>query len=363
MSPDSTGITLARGLHADLVAPLLARELPGLGHAAGRLGSGSDVLGLDDETSRDHDWGCRLTLLLDDADAAAVSHVDGLLARELPESYCGWPMRFATTWDPSVRHRVEVSTIGEFAVGRLGVDPTRGMSTVDWLMLSGQRVLEVTAGPLFVDGTGRVSRLRRRLRWYPPDLDRYVLAAGWDRLAAHVPTHGRTGERGQRLQSALLGAALAAEVIRLAFLVSQAWIPYDKWVEALFRRLPVADRLPVETLHAAADWREREAALGCCVEVLLATQRERGQPGPDVGLVPFYDRAYRTIAPEVTGLLRTGITSPRVRALPPPLGTAAQWTTDVVVSTSGLWPALRGAYHVGNPRPVEPPGGDNSDQG
>ena len=63
-----SGGELSRQFHADAVAPLLARAMPGLGYAAGRLGSGSDVLGFDDAMSRDHDWGCRLTLLVDEAD-------------------------------------------------------------------------------------------------------------------------------------------------------------------------------------------------------------------------------------------------------------------------------------------------------
>jgi hypothetical protein len=50
------GGELAREFHADLVGPLLARAMPGLRYAAGRLGSGSDVLGFDDAMSRDHDW-------------------------------------------------------------------------------------------------------------------------------------------------------------------------------------------------------------------------------------------------------------------------------------------------------------------
>jgi hypothetical protein len=57
------GAELARMFHTEAVGPLLARKLPWLRYAAGRLGSGSDVLGLDDATSRDHDWGCRLTPL------------------------------------------------------------------------------------------------------------------------------------------------------------------------------------------------------------------------------------------------------------------------------------------------------------
>jgi hypothetical protein len=63
------GAELARMFHTEVVAPLLARELPRLRYAAGRLGSGSDVLGLDDGTSRDHDWGCWLTLLVDEPDS------------------------------------------------------------------------------------------------------------------------------------------------------------------------------------------------------------------------------------------------------------------------------------------------------
>ena len=75
--------------HADVVGPLLARRLPRLRYAAGRLGSGSDVLGLDDATSRDHDWGCRLTLLVDEPDSGVLPQVSELLERELPDTYQG----------------------------------------------------------------------------------------------------------------------------------------------------------------------------------------------------------------------------------------------------------------------------------
>ena len=97
-----TGRELARLFHAEVVAPLLASALPRLRYAAGRLGSGSDVPGLDDQMSRDHDWGCRLTLLVDARDRAAVPEISDLLERLLPESYRGFPVRFQVTWDTSL---------------------------------------------------------------------------------------------------------------------------------------------------------------------------------------------------------------------------------------------------------------------
>lgn len=132
------GRELARQFHADVVQPLLAASMPRLRYAAGRLGSGSDVLGLDDEISRDHDWGCRLTLLVDGPDQDAVPQITGLLERELPESYRGFPVRFPVTWNPSLSHKVEVATVAGFAASRLGVDPAAGMPVADWLVLTGQ---------------------------------------------------------------------------------------------------------------------------------------------------------------------------------------------------------------------------------
>jgi len=85
--------------------------MPRLPYAAGRLGSGSDVLGFDDAMSRDHDWGCRLALLVDEPDRAAVPQVSLLLEQELPGSYRGFPIRFPLTWDPGPSHKVEIATV------------------------------------------------------------------------------------------------------------------------------------------------------------------------------------------------------------------------------------------------------------
>jgi hypothetical protein len=120
------GADLARGFFANVVEPLLSRALPGLRYAAARLGSGSDVLGLDDEMSRDHDWGCRLTLLVDQDARDQVPQISRMLDEELPERFGEFPVRFPVTWDSSVSHQVQVATVADFAASRLGADPTGG---------------------------------------------------------------------------------------------------------------------------------------------------------------------------------------------------------------------------------------------
>ncbi len=341
------GAELARMFHTEVVGPLLARKLPRLRYAAGRLGSGSDVLGLDDATSRDHDWGCRLTLLVDEPDSGVLPQVSELLEGELPETYRGYRVRFPVTWDDSRSHRVEVATVAGFAASRLGVDPVGGLSVLDWLVLTGQSVLEVTAGPVFTDQTVALSQVRDTLSWYPPDVERYVLAAGWQRLEQQLPFVGRTAERGVELGSRLLSGQLAGDLMSLGFALSRRWAPYGKWRGTVFATLPVAASLS-GLLAAAATmgaWRDRESALAAAAETLLGVQRERGLPAPDRAVVPFWDRPYRAIDLAVPAGLLADITDAEVTRLPPGIGSVEQWADSVdVLASPGRRSALQAAY-------------------
>ena len=154
---------------------------------------------------------------------------------------------------------------------------------LDWLVLTGQSVLEVTAGPVFTDQTVALSQVRDTLSWYPPDVERYVLAAGWQRLEQRLPFVGRTAERGDELGSRLLSGQLAGDLMSLGFALSRRWAPYGKWRGTVFATLPVAACLS-GLLDAAATmgaWRDRESALAAAAETLLDVQRDRpARPGP-----------------------------------------------------------------------------------
>jgi Domain of unknown function (DUF4037) len=347
--PVLPGGELAGQFHADVVAPLLAREMPGLRYAAGRLGSGSDVLGFDDEMSRDHDWGCRLTVLVGGGDRDAVPEIRALLERELPGSYRGLPVRFPLTWDSSLSHKIEIATVAEFALSRLGVDPTAELAAADWLILTGQSVLEVTAGPVFADQAGELTAVRATLRWYPPDIERYVLAAGWQRLSQQMPMVGRTGERGDQLGSRLLSAQLAGDLVWLAFALSRRWPPYAKWRGTAFHTLPVATELagPLTAATTAPDWRDRESGLAEACELLLAAQRARGLPAPAAAVIPFFDRPYRTVDDAISKALLADIKDPGVARLPAGIGSIEQWADNTdILSHPGRRRALRTAYRA-----------------
>lgn len=342
------GAEVARRFYREAVAPVLAREFPRLRHAAGRLGSGSDVLGLDDAMSRDHDWGCRLTLLVDAADADAVPLVREQLERSLPASWRGQPVRFATTWDAAVAHRVEVAVVGDFAQSRLGLDPLGGLSAVDWLMLTGQGVLEVTAGPVFTDQTAELGRLRAALRWYPDDVDRYVLAAGWLQVSYRLPMHGRAADRGDDAGSRVIAAAITAGLMRLALLAHRRWPPYEKWLGTAVRAVPGGAALAAALSEAvtAPSWREREAAMAAAARQILDGQRGRGGPAPDPVFTQFWNRPYRRVEPVIIESLRAAIQDPDLARLPADVGSIDQWVSDVEVLARPARSALAAAYRV-----------------
>lgn len=310
--------------------PLLERRRPDLPFSTARLGSGSDVLGLDDETSRDHDWGTRLTVVVPPEE---VDEVDRLLERELPAAFEGLPTRFTTTWDPRVRQRAEVVSAPAFLLDRTGIDVGWPLDLLDWTSLTGQAALEVTAGPVFRDDGGVLADLRTRLAAPPDDLRAWAVASAWRKVEQELPFVGRTADRGDETGSRVVAARLAQTLIRLGFLIERRWSPYAKWLGTAFRDLPGAGAAAPHLARAtgADGWREREDALAGAVEVLAARQRETGLPVAEPTTLPFWGRPYRGLG-RLAETVADGIVDPAVRRLPF-LGPPDLWTDDVGLLT------------------------------
>lgn len=330
---EPTGVELARRYAAEIVGPLLSHRFPSLPYAAGRLGTGSEVLGLDDASSRDHDWGLRLTLLLPEAAVERCAEVSAVLEAELPQAAYGLPVRFALTGDARVAHRVEVATLPDFVRSRIGLDPLDGLTTADWLSMTGQAVLEVTAGAVFADHDGALTRTREALRWYPGDLWAVLVAVDWHRLAQELPLAGRAGERGDDLGSRVVSARLVGVAMHLGFLLERRWPPYPKWLGSLFSSLPRAGVVTPDLTAAvgASTWQERQERLGAALEMLQVLQRDVGLPTvTGAALQPFFARPFVVVRDEVEQVLLGSVTDPDVLRAHP-AGSVEQWVDAVRV--------------------------------
>ena len=255
------------------------------------MGSGSDVLGLDDAMSRDHDWGLRLQIFVQDAEGDQVRAV---LKQGLPTRFRGYPVRFGFSADPTERVRVDVTSVSAFAEQQLGFDPGGpATSHLDWLSLTGQSVLEVVTGAVFADPTGELTRLRDALVWYPDEIWRYVVACDWLRIDQELPLMGRAGARGDQLGARTIGARLVDVAVHLAY-ASRAWPPYSKWKGTLFGQLPGCAPPSHETCWAPRrpPWQDRQAALS---DGLTAPAPPAGgwvPRRPSSAVEPFWDRPF-----------------------------------------------------------------------
>jgi hypothetical protein len=346
------GLDLARALHTDAVAPLLATHLPDTPYAAALIGSGSEVLGLDTERSTDHNWGPRLQLFL--ADARDRARVRELLADRLPDRVRGWPTRFVAdpgdpgarlldhTGSPEGRHGVEVADLSAWCADWLGFDPAAGVRTADWLATPTQRLASVVGGAVFHDPVGDLTRVRRDLSWYPDDVWRYVLACQWRRVAQEEPFVGRCAEAGDHLGARVVAARLVRDLMVLALLLERRYPPYAKWLGSAFARLPGAGELgPLLVRAAAADTR----ALARASALLAARQNDTGLAARlDTRPRPFHSRPYPVLdAGRFTSALLDRVRDPVLRGRPP-VGAVDQFvdSTDAL-TRPGVFRALGGS--------------------
>ncbi len=305
------GKQLSQQFYQEVVRPLLDIHFPGLGHAAALIDSGSEVLGFDDAMSTDHHWGPRLLLFLDEADHTRHAQaIHDTLALQLPYEFKGYPTNFTPPLaeegvtqllqpisEGPINHRVTVHTLPGFIRAYLNFDLSRPLELADWLTFPEQKLRTLTTGPVFYDALG-LEQVRGRFHYYPHDIWLYQLASAWTRISQEEHLMGRAGLAGDELGSALIGARLVRDIMRLWFLMHRTYAPYPKWFGTAFKQLPGATELePLlrQALHAET-WPERENYLVPAYETLATRHNELALTEPvATNVVPYFNRPFRVI--------------------------------------------------------------------
>lgn len=347
--------------------PILERRFPDFEHAAALVGHGSEVLGLDDERSRDHHWGPRVQLFV--RDLGRAKEVDRTLAGELPTSVAGFSTHFGPTDEEGtvamtevdagpVDHRVETLLLGEYLRAELGVDPLHEFTVVDWMATPAQRLLELTAGEVFLDPIGELTRARELLAWYPHDVWLAVMAGHWRRVAQLEHFLGRTGSRGDELGSRLIAASLVHDLMRLGLLQERRYPPYWKWLGTAYAELNRPEAGALTRTLAADDWHAREEALVEAYESVARRHNELGvTEGVDPTARPFWGRPFRVLfADRFVDALHAAITDPTLRAVEHRAGSVDAVSDNVdVLSQASLFRKLAGLYDpTQTPGPAQP---------
>lgn len=336
------GLKLNAMFFQEVIRPLMEEHFPKLRYSFGLMGEGSDVLGFDNETSMDHNWGPRGILFLSETDFPLNRKlVDEVLQNNLPREFHGFPTNYTPerknylvqqpqpkTRGP-VNHMIKIHSIRSFFEYYLGFNPYQDVNYRDWLTFPQQALMEVTAGAVYHDGLGKLNEVREKFRYYPKDVWLYIMRVQWDKIADELSYPGRSGKAGDEIGSYLVTARITSRIMTLCFIMEKQYVPYSKWFGTAFQRLIPARKMTpllLDVLHSK-DWKEREQHLGEAYQLLgkLHNMLEITEP-VSTDLVDFHGRGYKVLdAGKYIAAITRQIKDPRIRSIKYPLGAIDQF--------------------------------------
>ena len=275
------GLELAKGYWETFGREMLDRDFPALREkiAVGLCGSGSEVLGYDDEISRDHDFEPGFCLFLPGEDLVGRRE-----AFRLERAYAKLPKEFEgfrrAQISPVGGSRHGVLRLEDFLLEKTGT-PDGRLSVSQWLSVPEQNLLEVTRGEVWLDASGFFTSVRRILSRFPEDIR-------LRKLSGELLIMNQSGQynfrrcldHGETAAAMLAVHAFVQAAVHALHLLSGAYMPYYKWAFRSLRSLgpdsaAQADRLE-SLLFGGADagaLEDRELVMGdLCQDMAEALQ-------------------------------------------------------------------------------------------
>ncbi|MEA5077717.1 MAG: DUF4037 domain-containing protein [Anaerolineaceae bacterium] len=321
------GLDLNRRYSAEVLQPLIRKFDPALVYSAALIGYGSDVLGYDTPTSMDHNWGPRGQIFLLPADAERIPALDEYLRQNLPPQFLGFPTHFtdkridhtqSMTPHPGgeVNHLIEIYVLQDYLRGQLGKDPQE-FTSLDWLRLPEQELLELTSGAVFHDALG-LNQIREQFAYYPAEIRLLKLAAYWNHIANEEAFVGRCRERADAFGVKLISTRLLTSLLKICFVLKGRYVPYSKWFTRAFSDLGLAgiEAAALELLQEN-DLSQIESKLAALYLRVLELQNSTpGIPSVELEIISYYNRPFRVIMAErIIEPLRAAISEPSLQKL------------------------------------------------
>ena len=258
------GLEIAKDYFLNWGMPFLEQEFSELTKriTVGRF-SGSDVIGADDEISRDHNWGPQFTLMLSEDDFHAVGDtLSTTMNQAAPQEWLGGHV------DGAGDKNVLVECVPDWIRQSTGFSK---LPTVDhdWSLIVKDRAVGgfvearesalyfLKHGAVWLDNNEEFSRWQRALDYYPENVWYGRLAEETFRLWQHGEYNfvQRVAKRGDPLAIALFLGQFTEGVMRLLLLLNKDYTPYRKWLAYAFRNLTDAGHYvaQLEAMHSATD--------------------------------------------------------------------------------------------------------------
>lgn len=280
------GLEIAREYWEKWGYPWLASRYPDLpGNIGVGLFCGSDVLGADDELSRDHGWGPRFDVFRLDEDGISNESLQAEMRAAAPAQWDGFHNRFQFT--PSIQVHNALEYFGNnFASHRLPVSSTDWICCENALTNLETHLHYIRHGAVFHDPGKILADIRARLCRYPEDIWLLRMA----QLCFEIAHYGeynfcwRLAKRKDPVAAEMAIGKFQHSVMALAMVMDRDYAPYWKWLHHVFRSRKIADRLDpfLVEISTTLDYERRAALVTATCETLMAELVSRGILPPDL---------------------------------------------------------------------------------
>ena len=230
-------VNISRGFFEDIIRPLIEQHFPDVAEqmACGVYGYGSEALFLDDELSRDHHWGLRVDILLPDAMHRQLSGaILETIVPELPPQYGGVALRDAHV----TGHGIAPESLQAFLRRTIGLTDLPH-TDAEWLDIPEVDIVHITNGEVWHDPSGEFTRIRHALMEYYPEPVWLRRISHWCRYFSGMGVYAlnRALIRENYQYASITFARSIKWAVEIAFMLNKTYFPYDKWLDAYFRKL------------------------------------------------------------------------------------------------------------------------------